>query len=46
MLNKALKNDHLYDNDELKYMREQMEILKEEVSKLEAKNYKGFGKKV
>ena len=46
MLNKALKNEHLYDNAELSYMREQLKMLKDEVSRIEEKNYKGFGKKV
>lgn len=44
MLNKALKNDHLYDQNELSYMRKQLKILKEEIFKKEVKNYKGFGK--
>ena len=41
-LKKALQQDYLYDTDELKFMREQLLILQEEVNNKKQKS-KGFG---
>ena len=41
-LKKALQQDYLYDADELKFMREQLLILQEEVNNKKQKS-KGFG---
>ncbi len=41
-LKKALQQDYLYDSDELKFMREQLLILQEEVDNKKQKS-KGFG---
>ena len=41
-LKKALQQDYLYDADELKFMREQLLILQEEVDNKKQKS-KGFG---
>ena len=41
-LKKALQKDYLYDADELKFMREQLLILQEEVNNKKQKS-KGFG---
>ena len=41
-LKKALQQDYLYDTDELKFMREQLLILQEEVDNKKQKS-KGFG---
>ena len=41
-LKKALQQDYLYDVDELKFMREQLLILQEEVDNKKQKS-KGFG---
>ena len=41
-LKKALQQDYLYDADELKYMKEQLTILEEEVKNKKQKT-KGFG---
>ena len=41
-LKKALQQDYLYDVDELKFMREQLLILQEEVNNKKQKS-KGFG---
>ena len=43
-LKKALKQDYLYDEKELSFMREQLAILEEEVEKTKRKTSKGFGK--
>ena len=40
-LKKALQQDYLYDADELKFMREQLLVLEEEVKK---EKPEGFGK--
>ena len=42
-LKKALKQDYLYDADELKFMREQLLILEEEMEKNKKLKSKGFG---
>tara|TARA_B100000427_G_scaffold40788_1_gene29488 strand:+ start:414 stop:575 length:162 start_codon:yes stop_codon:yes gene_type:complete len=44
-LKKALQQDYLYDSTELKFMREQLAILEEEVLKSKKKKPEGFGKK-
>ncbi len=41
-LKKALQQDYLYNSDELKFMREQLLILQEEVDNKKQKS-KGFG---
>ena len=44
-LKKALQQDYLYDSTELKFMKEQLAILEEEVLKSKKKKPEGFGKK-
>ena len=44
-LKKALQQDYLYDSTELKFMKEQLSILEEEVEKLRKRKPEGFGKK-
>jgi len=41
-IKKALKMDHLYDEKEIIYMKEQIKILEEEISIARAKRNKGF----
>ena len=43
-LKKALQQDYLYNREELKFMREQLKILEEEVIKSRKIKSKGFGK--
>jgi hypothetical protein len=46
MLKDATGNkSNLYSKSELDYMNHQLQIIEEEILKLEHKNYKGFGKK-
>ena len=40
-LKKALQQDYLYDSDELKFMREQLLVLEQEVKRTKPQ---GFGK--
>ena len=42
-LRKALQQDYLYDETELKYMREQLFILEDEVEKNRKQQSRGFG---
>tara|TARA_B100000902_G_C26750355_1_gene640585 strand:- start:57 stop:221 length:165 start_codon:yes stop_codon:yes gene_type:complete len=42
LLKRLIKQDHLYSDEELKYMKNQLKIVKEEISAADAKNYKGF----
>ena len=44
-LKKALKQDYLYDKTELKFMREQLSVLEQEVEKRKKTKPQGFGKK-
>ncbi len=45
-INKAIKNDYLYSDEEMRYMKQKLSELKNVISEIEIKNYKGFGKKV
>jgi hypothetical protein len=45
MLEKLTKQDHLYSDDQLKEMKSQLRVVKEELAQIEAKYSKGFGKK-
>ena len=44
MLERFIKQDHLYSNEQLKQMKSQLRVIKEELAGLEAKTSKGFGK--
>jgi hypothetical protein len=44
MLEKLTKQDHLYSGEQLKQMKSQLRVVKEELAELEAKTSKGFGK--
>ena len=44
MLQRLLKQEHLYTDDQIKSMKSQLKVIKEELSAVEAKNSKGFGK--
>ena len=43
-LKKALKQDYLYNTEELAFMREHLSILEEEIALRKSKVSKGFGK--
>lgn len=38
------KNPSLYNEEELNYMKEQLELIDGEIKRLQHKDYKGFGK--
>jgi t-SNARE complex subunit (syntaxin) len=44
LLERLIKQDQLYSNEELKQMKSQLRVVKEELAELEAKTSKGFGK--
>ena len=44
LLEKLTKQDHLYSDEQLKQMKAQLRVVKEELADLEAKTSKGFGK--
>ena len=44
MLQRLLKLEHLCTDDQIKSMKSQLKVIKEELSAVEAKNSKGFGK--
>ena len=45
LLEKLTKQDHLYSSEQLKEMKAQLRVVKQELAELEAKTSKGFGKK-
>jgi len=45
LLERLIKQDHLYDEEKIIEMKQQLRAVKEELAKLEAKTSKGFGKK-
>ena len=44
MLERLLKQDHLYTDEQIKTMKKQLRVVKEELAASEAENSKGFGK--
>ncbi len=44
LMNRLLKQEHLYSDEQLKEMKTQLRIVKEELAELESKTSKGFGK--
>ena len=42
MLERLLKQDHLYSDEELKLMKNQLKVIKEELAFIESKTSKGF----
>lgn len=44
LLERLIKQDHLYSDEQLKDMKSQLRVVKEELAELEAKMSKGFGK--
>ena len=45
LLERLIKQDHLYTDEKIREMKQQLRVLKEELAELEAKTSKGFGKK-
>jgi hypothetical protein len=45
LLSRLTKQDHLYSDEQLKEMKSQLRVVKEELAQIEAKVSKGFGKK-
>ena len=45
LLERLIKQDHLYTDDKVREMKEQLRAVKEEIAQLEAQTSKGFGKK-
>ena len=45
LLNRLIKQEHLYNDEQLREMKKQLRMVKEELTELELKTSKGFGKK-
>lgn len=45
LLERLVKQDHLYTEEKIKEMKAQLRLVKQELAELEAKTSKGFGKK-
>ena len=45
LLEKLVKQEHLYTDEKIIEMKQQLRALKEELAELEAQTSKGFGKK-
>lgn len=44
LLDKLIRQDHLYSDEQLRQMKSQLRVIKEELAIIEAKTSKGFGK--
>jgi hypothetical protein len=44
LLERLVKQDHLYTDEQLKQMKSQLRVVKQELADLETKTSKGFGK--
>lgn len=45
LLERLVKQEHLYSDEKIKEMKVQLRVVKEELAQIEAKYSKGFGKK-
>ena len=45
LLERLVKQEHLYTDEKIREMKAQLRSLKEELAQIEAKTSKGFGKK-
>lgn len=45
LLERMLKQDHLFSAEQLVEMKQQLRVVKQELAELEAQTSKGFGKK-
>jgi len=43
MLERVLKKDHLYNEEELKVIREQLKVARNELARIQEQTSKGFG---
>ncbi len=43
MLERVLKKDHLYNEEELKLIREQLKVARNELARIQEQTSKGFG---
>ncbi len=44
LLERLIRQDHLYSDEQLKQMKSQLRVVKEELAELKSKTSKGFGK--
>jgi hypothetical protein len=44
LLERLIKQDHLYTDDKIQEMKGQLRVVKKEIAELEKKTSKGFGK--
>ena len=44
LLERLIKQDHLYDKERIKEMKSQLRAIKKQIAELEKENSKGFGK--
>ena len=44
LLERLIKQDHLYSDDHIREMKAQLRAIKEQIANLEKQNSKGFGK--
>jgi hypothetical protein len=45
LLEKLIKQDHLYSDERVKEMKAQLRVIKEQLAKIEVQTSKGFGTK-
>jgi len=45
LLNRLVKQDHLYSQEEIAEYKKNIRLIKEEIDRIDSKTFKGFGKK-
>ena len=45
LLNRLIKQEHLYSDEEILEYRKNIKSIKEEIDRIDAETFKGFGKK-
>ncbi len=43
LLERLIKQDHLYDRENIKEMKSQLRVVKQQIADIEKENFKGFG---
>ena len=44
LLERLIKQDHLYNDEKIREMKAQLKVVKEQIAQIEKENSKGFGK--
>ena len=45
LLNRLIKQEHLYSEEEIKEYKKNIKVIKDEIDRIDSQTFKGFGKK-